>query len=67
MEGDLQCCGSESGQTHNLYQDPDPDPDPEKIILALGSSGSEMNKKVNYSEKLITLDNFSTKMLNLKI
>jgi hypothetical protein len=38
-----------------------PDPD-------LGCSGSEMNLKKNYSEKLIKkFDNFSTKMLNLKM
>ncbi len=34
-----------------------PDPDP-------GSSGSEMNLKLNYSKKLIKYDNFSTKILN---
>ncbi len=34
------------------------DPNPEKIIKDPGSSGSEMNLKYNYSDKLI---NFATK------
>jgi hypothetical protein len=49
----------------------DPDPagsevDPEKIIPDPSSSGSEINFKYNYSEKLKKFDNFSTEMLNLK-
>jgi hypothetical protein len=47
-------------------------PDPELLAGSgsgknPGSSISEMNLKQNYSEKLIKLDNFSTKMINLKI
>ncbi len=46
------CCESGSGQTRNFWQDPDP----EQIITGMpdsGISGSEMNLKQNYSEKLI--------------
>ncbi len=34
----------------------DPDTDPDKINQDPGSSGSEMNLKYNYSEKLIKFD-----------
>jgi hypothetical protein len=37
-----------------------------KIIPDPSSSGSEMNLKKNYPEKLVKFYNFSTKMLNLK-
>ena len=53
------------------------DPDPygsetfsrirEKSFRIRSSSGYEMNFKYKYSEKLVKFDNFSTKMLNLKI
>jgi hypothetical protein len=48
-----QCCGSRFGEI--------PDAEKIKIIPDPGSSGSEMNLKKNYSEKLIKFDNFSTK------
>ncbi len=48
------------------------DPDPvgsesfSRIRIRKNHSGSEMNFKENYTEKLVKLDNFSTKMFNFK-
>ncbi len=44
-------------------QEPDPDTGRSDPNLLAGS-GSKMNLKQNYSEKLIISDNFSTKMIN---
>jgi hypothetical protein len=38
-----------------------------KIIPDPDSSGSEINLKQNFSETMIKYDDFSSKMLNLKI
>ncbi len=47
--------------------DPERDPDTGRSDPnLLAGSGSKMNLKQNYSEKLIISDNFSTKMLNKK-
>jgi hypothetical protein len=56
--------GNKSYAPHSVM-----DPNPGKIVPYPdpSSSGSEMNLKQNYSEKLVKFHNFLTKMLILKI